>query len=197
MRSITPMKAAKISYITISALILLFGAALIVFPGISVSVVGVVIGIAMVAFGVVKLIGYFSRDLFRLAFQFDLALGLLLIALGILVLLRPEQLMSFLCVIIGVSILADGLFKIQIAMDAKKFGIRQWRLILILAILAGAVGGAMLFWPDSGARVLMVLMGISLLAEGILNLCVALYTIKIVRTQRPDVIDVTDFRAED
>ena len=197
MRSMTPMKAAKISYIAVSSLICLFGIALIAFPDISVSVVGVIIGIAMVVFGAVKLIGYFSRDLFRLAFQFDLAFGILLITLGILVLLRPEQLMSFLCVIIGVAILADGLFKIQIAMDARKFGIRQWWLILALAILAGAVGCAMLFCPDSGAKVLMVLMGISLLSEGILNLCVALYTIKIVRNQRPDVIDVTDFRAED
>ena len=36
--------------------------------------------------------------------------------------------------------IADGLFKIQIAVDAKRFGIQAWWLILVLAALAGGVG---------------------------------------------------------
>lgn len=35
----------------------------------------------------------------------------------------------------------------------------------------------------------MVLMGISLLLDGILNICVAWFCVKIVRNQRPDGID--------
>ena len=35
----------------------------------------------------------------------------------------------------------------------------------------------------------MVLMGISLLLDGILNICVAWFCVKIVRNQRPDSID--------
>ena len=39
-------------------------------------------------------------------------------------------------------------------------------------------------------------LGVSLLAEGILNLCVAVSTVKIVGHQRPDVIEVTSFEVE-
>ena len=37
----------------------------------------------MLLFGFIKMIGYFSKDLYRLAFQFDLASGILLMALPI------------------------------------------------------------------------------------------------------------------
>ena len=87
-----------------------------------------------------KLVGYFSRDLYRLAFQYDLEFGILLIALGVIVLLRTNGVMDFICIAAGVSILADGLFKIQIAIDARRFGIRDWWLILLLAVVTGGVG---------------------------------------------------------
>ena len=41
-----------------------------------------------------------------------------------------------------------------------------------------------------------LLLGAALLAEGILNLCVAVSTVKIVDHQRPDVIKVTSFEVE-
>ena len=50
---------------------------------------------------------------------------------------------------------------------------------------------AALSYPSraDAARALMVLMGISLLLDGILNICVAWFCVKIVRNQRPDGID--------
>ena len=130
--------------------------------------------------------------MFRLAFQYDLEFGILLIALGLTVLLRTSGVMDFICVAMGVAILADGLFKIQIAVDAKRFGIQAWWLILVLAALAGGVGLLLVFRPWESVQALTVLLGISLLAEGGLNLCVALSTVKIVGHQQPDVIE-TDY----
>ena len=158
--------------------------------------VGRVLGAAMVVFGVVKLVGYFSRDLYRLAFQYDLGFGLLLIALGALVLIRPKSVLDFLFTALGMAVLTDGLYKVQIAVDAKRFGISTWWLTLALAIAAGAVGLALVFRPWASARLLTILLGAALLAEGILNLCVAVSTVKIVNHQQPDVIEVTSFEVE-
>ena len=143
----------------------------------------------MIVFGVIKLVGYFSRDLFRLAFQYDLEFGILLIALGLISLLRTSNLMDFICVAMGIAILADGLFKIQISVDARRFGIASWWLVLLLAVAAGAVGLVLIFRPWESAQLLTVLLGLALLAEGVLNLCVALSTVKIVKNQQPDVIE--------
>ena len=125
MRSVVPMKTAKIGYFVISVLFCVLGIVLITSPGTSVVWLGRLLGVGMIVFGAIKLVGYFSRDLFRLAFQYDLAFGILLIAIGIVTLARPNGAMSFLCIVFGIPVLADGLFKIQISLDAKRFGIGQ------------------------------------------------------------------------
>ena len=189
MRSVVPMKTAKIGYLVIAVLFWVLGIGLIAAPGTSVVWLGRLLGIGMIVFGAIKLVGYFSRDLFRLAFQYDLAFGILLIALGIVTLARPGGAMSFLCIVFGIPVLADGLFKIQISLDAKRFGIEKWWVVLLLAALTCVIGLLLVIRPSEAARALMVLMGISLLLDGILNICVAWLCVKIVRNQRPDALD--------
>ena len=167
MRSVTPMRTAKVGYIVISAVLCALGIMLIIIPGFSASLIGIICGILMIAFGGVKIIGYFSKDLYRLAFQYDLAFGILMIVLGAIILLHPESMMNFICIVLGISVLADGLFKIQIAVDSKRFGIRKWWLILILAILTGMFGLLLVFRPSKGAADLTVLLGITLLTYGL------------------------------
>ena len=196
MRSVKFMRAAKTSYIVLSALYCVFGVLLIAVPDFSMKLLGILVGCMMIGFGAVKLMGYFSRDLYRLAFQFDLAYGILLIVLGLIVLVRPVQLVSFFCLVLGICILADGLFKIQIAVDARRFGIPQWWLVLALAVLTGVIGLLLVLRPTEGARALVMLMGVSLLLDGALNLSVALCAVKVVRHQQPDVIETDDFEIE-
>lgn len=104
--------------------------------------------------------------------------------------------MSFFCILLGIPVLADGLFKIQIALDSRRFGIRSWPLILLAAVLTGAAGAVMIFLPDAGTRLLTMLLGLSLLLDGALNLCVAICTVKIVPHQKPDTTDAinVDYR---
>ncbi|MCH5191495.1 MAG: DUF308 domain-containing protein [Oscillospiraceae bacterium] len=112
MRSVAPIRIAKIGYIMMSVFLCIIGVLFIALPDISISMIGVSMGIAMIVFGIVKLVGYFSRDLFRSAFQFDLEFGIMLLVLGSIVLIRPDDLMTFICIAIGISILTDGLFKV-------------------------------------------------------------------------------------
>lgn len=196
-RSTIPMWVAKAGYIVMSLVFCAAGVACIVNTGLSAAVIGRVLGVAMILFGAVKLVGYCSRDLYRLAFQYDLGFGLLLIALGVLVLLRPAEVRDFLLTALGIAVLTDGLYKVQIAVDAKRFGVSAWWLTLVLAVAAGTVGLALVFRPWDSARLLTILLGAALVAEGILNLCVAISTVKIVNHQRPDVIEVTSYEVED
>lgn len=191
-----PMWVAKAGYIVMSLVFCGAGVLFIVKPELSAMVISRALGAAMIVFGLIKLVGYFSKDLFRLAFQYDLGFGLLLIALGILVLAKPAGVLDFIFVALGIAILADGLFKVQIAVDSKRFGISTWWLTLVLAMVTGVVGLALVFRPWDSARLLTTLLGAALLAEGILNLCVAVSTVKIVDHQRPDVIEVTSFEVE-
>jgi len=189
-RSVVPMKVAKYGYIAISIIFCLMGIVLIAFPAPSAQTIAVFFGVAMIVFGAVRLVGYFSRDLFRLAFQYDLQFGILLIIMGAITLMKPDDMMNFLCISMGICILVDCLFKTRIAMDAKRFGIRQWWLTMGMAVITGIIGLLLAFRPSEALNVIVTLLGISLLSEGILNLSVAVSLVKIVNHQKPDVIDV-------
>lgn len=197
MRSAAPMKFAKTGYMIVSALLFAMGIMLIAFPGFSVSLFGILCGIILIIFGIVRLVGYFSKDLYRLAFQYDLAFGIMMIALGIMLLVRPESSMNFICIALGLLFLLDSIFKIQISFDAKTFGVKRWWMILACAVVSGIFSIVLLFRPGKSSRVLTVMFGITFLLEAILNLCTVLTAVKIINHQHPDIIDVDYTESED
>lgn len=190
MRSVAPMKTAKIGYIVMSVLLCALGIFLIAVPDFSISAVGTICGAILIVFGIVRLVGYFSKDLYRLAFQYDLAFGIMMIALGMIMMLHPNSLMNFICITLGLSFFADGLFKIQIAIDSKRFGIREWWMILALAIITVIFGILLIAHPSESGRILTVLIGISMLCEGVLNIGTMITAVKIIKHQQPDVIEI-------
>ena len=147
----------------------------------------------LIVYGLIKILGYFSRDVYCLAFQFDLAFGVLLAAVGVIIIVRRNVVVNLIFGIFGILILADALFKIQMSVDAKKFGLNLWWRIMLVAILTGVLGFLLLIRPSEAAEVMMILVGVSILFEGILNLCVAFYTIKIIKNQRQDIIDMDEY----
>lgn len=189
MRSVKSMQIAKTGYIAASALFCALGILLIVKPDFSLKALGIICGAVLIVFGIIKIIGYFSKDLFRLAFQYDLAFGILLIMLGLVILMRPANLFHFLCLVFGISVLSDSLFKVQIAVDAKRFGLKYWLLILSVAVITGVFGLVLVFRPTESTLTLTVLLGICLAFEGILNLSTVLTSVKIIRHQVPDCYD--------
>lgn len=197
MRSVAPMRVAKTGYIAVSILLAVLGIVLIAWPTFSVNALGVICGILLILFGGVKLVGYFSKDLYRLAFQYDMPFGILLIILGIIMFIHPGNLASFICVVFGLSVLISSLFNIQTALDAKKFGINQWWLIFALSVIAAVWGLILVFRPSEAADVMAVLLGITLLFESAVNICTVVTSVKIVKNQHPDVYVEEDYYFDD
>ena len=184
------IKAAKTGYIIISILLCVLGIVLIAVPDFSVTLLCVLGGGIMMLFGLVKIIGYCSKDLYRLAFQFDLAFGILFVVLGFILIIRTDAMVNLICIVMGICVLADALLKIQISIDSKTFGIQKWWLILAMAILTGVAGFLLVFRPSESIQTIMILFGIALITEGVLNLITILTAVKIIRHQLPEVIDV-------
>lgn len=181
------IQAAKSGYIIVSVLLCVLGAALIADPAFSVLLLCRLSGLLLVMFGAIRIVGYVSKDLYRLAFQYDLAFGILLIALGALMMLRTDKMANVLFSILGIYVLADALLKVQIAIDAKAFGIDSWWLILAAAVVAGVAGFLLVLRPSESAGAVMISLGAALLAEGALNFITILAAVKIVRRRGPDV----------
>ena len=186
------IKAARFGYILSSIALCILGAVLIAVPGFSALLLCRIGGIIMIAFGLAKIVGYLSRDLYRLAFQFDLACGILLIALGGILIFQTAPMIAILSVVLGIYVLADALLKIQVAIDAKAFGLKKWWLILSCAVLTGIAGFLLIFRPTQSAQALMLLLGLTLITEGMLNLITILTAVKIIRRKQPEIIDEDD-----
>ena len=78
------IRAAKSGYIATSMLWCAAGLLLIFLPGTSVKLLCMAAGGLLTVCGIIKIIGYFSKDLYRLAFQYDSIYGVLLIGIGLL-----------------------------------------------------------------------------------------------------------------
>lgn len=177
----TRLKIAKRGYMVISALFCILGLVLIFMPDFSLEKIYRIGGIMLAAFGIIKIVGYFSEDLYRLAFQFDLAIGILLIVLGFVLALNKHILFLPIRILLGIFILGDALLKIQTAIDAKRFGIEQWWIIIMASAVAGITGLLLLCRYYESTLYSVILLGASLLAEGVLNLITTITAVEVIR----------------
>ena len=180
------LRAAKYGSILLSTAISVLGIALISVPGFSIPLLCRLGGGLLLLFGVVKILGYLSKDLYRLAFQYDLAFGILLILLGLLLILRPGTRLHIICIALGLFILTDSLLKIQIALDARRFGLNLWWTILSCALITAVLGLILMVHPLDAADPSAAVLGLTLVGEGLLNLITVLTAVRIIRRKSPD-----------
>lgn len=172
-KKLKQLKLAQIGYIVISILFYIAGILCLVLPDIMTKNAAIAGGIILIIYGGIKTIGYFSRDLYCLAFQYDFACGLFLIVLGIIVLCMNEHFKGYLLSGLGLLILLDSLLGIQTAMEAHKFGLPSWQTILTASILSGTLGVVLIVINAKAAA------GFALLAEGFMRHYIIRSTVKL------------------
>lgn len=175
------IKQTKILHIVISVSMILTGLVMILWPRHTAVALVVIVGSTTLISGILKIISYFVKDTYNLAFQFDLALGVFFCIIGTVLLIHPTNLVACMPITFGFLILIDAAFKIQTALDARIFGLTKWWLIIILAIVTGITGVFLILKPFDAASLLMIIMGIGLMNDGIMNLWVTAYTVRLLK----------------
>lgn len=198
------LKTAKTVYSAVAVLECILGLVMLCYPGFSLSALGVILGIGLVLFGVVELIAYFSGSTPLILSRNVLAGGIFFIILGVLVLTNPLGLMNFICIVVGVGILADSLFKLQSVLDVRQFMSRgSWWLVFAALLLSVLAGILLVFWPGESGRALIVLLGIGLLLNGAFNIFDVVYVTRYVKEFKDyyhtnfDYSDVVDYQDDD
>ncbi|MDD3340131.1 MAG: DUF308 domain-containing protein [Lachnospiraceae bacterium] len=171
--------AAKVGYIFASIANMLIGLVMLLCPEISIGILCRIIGIILLLSGAVKLFGYFTNDLYRLAFQYDLALGIITMLPGVFMIIAPGLFSKVLVFAAAIYVIVNAVFTIQTAVEAKRFGIKKWWLLLMGAILSGLIGILLILRPYKSAIAVTRLMGIAFITDGLQNLLVAILTIRI------------------
>ena len=96
-------------------------------------------------------------------------------------LFRSRQFMETLIIGMGLFILADALLRVQTAFDAKRIGVKQWWLILIMSLITAVIGTLLFLKPYNGTEGFMILIGLNLVIDGMLNLFVVQSTVDIIK----------------
>lgn len=198
-----PAGSVKWSYVVFSLFLIGLGVCAVVWPDIGLSAVCIAMGAAATVFGIIRIIVYFMRELRGVALSYDFSIGLLSVILGIILLVHPQGVIDFLQVVIGIFLLLDSVFKLQTTLDSRRIGMSGWWVPLIFTLACLTLGVLMIL--KVGANVLMVLIGVSLIADGAQNLCMFVFSqIAAKQLKRmdkdgdgmPDIIDMTEESAE-
>ncbi len=149
---------------------LLIGAALIWFREETLTFVGIMIGLWILFFGIIRfllaLFGGESEGRVMLA-----VVGVLGIALGIIVMKNPTETIGIIAVIIGLFWIVFGLIDVfQGVTDSDLPG--RWWTVLGGVVAAGA-GVLLVFWTEPTVLVLALIAGIFLIIEGVLEIIAA------------------------
>ena len=171
------IKGIKNMYNLLTVCLILVGLILLLAPGIALNTVCIVFGIYLIVYGVVK-------DVYQLAFQFDLALGIVAAIVGIVFVCRTSSIVQLLSTCIGIVMLVDATLKIQTALDSKRFGISSWWIMLIMAVIVAALGILLILMPGETTRMMIRLIGLNLCLDGVLNLIIVINTVKTDRSLR-------------
>ena len=166
------VKEVRVIHVIVSALLFFSGVFLI--GGVAARWL---VGANLILTGAVRMLGYFSNDLYRLAFQYDLAIGGLSAILGILIFIYPDNVPELLPYVLGAYIILDGLFKLQTAFDAKQFGMKKWIGLLICAATVSVCGIAVLVGATAWDRV--ILSGVALAIDAAENIWNTMATVRV------------------
>ena len=185
-------KRIKWAYVLVSVFFIVIGVLLILNPETSMTMLCRVLGIGAIVFGIVRVIGYFLRELDGVALRYDFASGVFAVIAGAMVIWRAPEVANIMAVVIGLFILVDCVFKLQVALDSKRMGASSWWVTLLFTCICMVLGCLLIFDTFKGQQVISIMMGVSLVADGLQNLCTVIYGAIFVKEVKTAVHNAVD-----
>ena len=187
------VKSAKVMHLCSAVIFLVAGLLLALVPDFEDSGTfrNVLVGVASIIIGVTGIYGYFSNDMYRLAFQQDFALGIFNVLFGILLIINPVQLSVLLPTAVSILTLLDGGNKSQMALEGKNFGIEKWYWVLISAVLEIAAGLVLILLAYHELDV-RAWMGVAMGLVGVTNFWTTMYTVRVRKNTHQILAAYTD-----
>ena len=120
--------------IALSICLTLVGLIFLVYPDVSVTVIGIIFGLLITILGGVLIYTYLKRREIPL-FRFNLIYGILGVILGILTIISPFTFTQVITIFIGIWILYMAVIKIDFAIRLKLLEERSWLFLLMSSLL--------------------------------------------------------------
>lgn len=154
----------------VSIVVLLVGITLIVNPIVGMEIILIILGAAMIAYGVINILMNFRRDGGAGGVFGAYTIPVVLLVLGILLIVFRVGAANFLLpLIIGVWAIVQGIINLADATNTRRDG-GSWQAKTILAIITVALGAVILIAMAVGGNAVGTLLGIFMIIFGIVGI---------------------------
>lgn len=182
-------KKLKWTFIGISLAMMILGLCLVIWPYISATVLCYLFGALILLTGIVRIVCYTRRGVSAFFHYYELPLGLLDILLAVFFFSRSHNVILILPIVIGIMIMIDSMFKLQMSIDLKQMGLRRWWSMLLLSIISVLFSFLLILNPFEGSMTLTIFIGLSLIMDSIQSFCSIFYASKYVEKKKPIDVD--------
>lgn len=186
------LKSLQLSVILAAVLYIALGLVLLLWPDLSSTVLCYAFGAVLLLYGVFTLFTLFRSGGTSVAFRLEQVVAAVAAALGLVFLLWPHMILSFLPVVFGVYLVVDSIPAIKRAWEMRRYHYERWAVALALALLGAGLGLFIVFQPWFTAKVLLRIIGAVFVYQGVADLW-GIRTITVLVKNAPieaDPIDV-------
>lgn len=183
------LKKLKIQTSAAAVALIIIGLMFIIFRDTSLTVICYVAGALIMVWGALCLFAFFVTG-WAQGNAGDLALGLTLIPVSLILFIKPWVITGILTVLFGVALIADGAVKFQqfVAMNRAKIKSR-WA-VLAFALILLVLGILVVFDPFGSS--IMIFAGVALIVAGVMDLCAIGLVKNLNDRAQKTVIDIDD-----
>lgn len=188
----TLLKKIKANVVVSSLLCVVLGVVLLVYPGDSMRVVGIAVGVVLILTGIVKVFDFLINRDGTMYLQLNLIFGIVLVVVGAWIITQPEKVMSIIPIIIGIIITIHGISKLRQAIELCQDHYEKWWVALLLGILTAGLGILLIFRPFEALETVVQVIGAFLIYDGVSNLWIASRVYKTAKQakQEAEALDV-------
>lgn len=161
-------KRTTTSIIIASIVAFIIGLIMVLAPGISLEIIGIIVGIYVIVFGVVLIGLSFTSRSFSVPF-FGVMTGILSVILGIALLAMPHLLSTILAIVLGIWIIISSVDIISISITVKK-EYSGWFWLLLLGIIDLVCGVIILFNPFASSISIAIVGGVVIMIHSAITL---------------------------
>ncbi len=182
--------------IVISALLMVLGIVIFVYPNISLKVFSYGISLVLILFGIYLIVIDNKSRGFSLLVDFSL-FGITLLLLGIVLLIYPSTLAVLIPIFLGMWFITNGIIKLKFTSLLADVSDYSWILSLIMSILSIVCGILFIINPLDGAEVIVSFVGILLFVyslSDIVDMCIFKKNINVIKKNIKDGLKIIDVK---
>lgn len=183
------IKAINWGYLWLAVLIGGAGALILVYPGKTMDVVAITIGVVTLLLGAVLAIRILSDKRRGFAFAVGIVAASIAVIAGILCLILRKRIEEFIPSLVSLFLIIDATFKLQTVVRARQFKSKMCWVLMALSIITIALGFIVIrLEGDDDVKKVLLLFGLSLAADALGNLFSFFFVGSVERAEKDKIL---------